>query len=213
MTRPLRLAALLLVAIVALSSTGAAASPSFSDRPDELRASLAIRALGGSYKRVHFGREYPIRRVDLHGTAVTDADLAGLAALPALRDIEALDLRLTGVGDSAMVHVRRFKRVRFLNLFRTRVGDEGLATLRPLAALDTLLIGGTRVTDSGVRHVARFKRLSRLSLFDTTVGDAGLNELAPLGRLEVVLVSQSRVTESGKAALLRSHPRVRFTED
>ena len=216
MQRTLARALLLVVLLVAGAAPAgpAAATGSFADRPDELRASEAIRALGGSFVRATAGsaRDPRIRRVDLHATAVTDADLARLAALPALRDLEALDLRLTTVGDSAMSSVRRFKKLRFLNLFRTRVGDAGLAALRPLAGLDTLLIGGTRVTDDGLRHLRRFERLSRLSLFDTGVTDAGLPHLDPLRRLEVVLVERSRITPAGVARLRAAHPGLRTAE-
>jgi hypothetical protein len=197
-------------------ASGADATADWTDRQEQVRASEWVARLGGSLKRTIVGpitrSTYPIRHVDLHGTAVTDGDLASLAALPALRDIEALDLRLTSIGDSGMVHVRAFKKLHFLNLFRTRVGDAGVGTLRPLAALDTLHHGGTRITDDGVRHLLPFRRLSRLSLFDTQVGDSGLLRLAPLKRLEVVLVDRSRVTEAGKAAFRRTHPGVRYSE-
>jgi hypothetical protein len=216
---------LVLLAAGAAPAGRAAATASPGDHPEEVRAREAIRALGGSFvlapsrspsaglwERSRPARDLRIRRVDLHATVVTDADLARLAALPALRELEALDLRLTTVGDPAMSSVRRFKKLRFLNLFRTRVGDGGLAALRPLAGLDTLLIGGTRVTDDGLRHLRRFERLSRLSLFDTGVTDAGLPHLDPLRRLEVVLVERSGVTPAGVARLRAAHPGLRTTE-
>lgn len=212
-----RLLAALTLGVLTLGPAGGAdATASWTDRPEQVRASEWIHFRGGTLKRTIVGpitrTTYPIRRVDLHGTTVTDGDLAELAALPALRDIEALDLRLTSVGDSGMVHLRGFRKLRFLNLFRTRVGDAGVGALRPLAALDALLLGGTRITDDGVHHLLPFRRLSRLSLFDTQVGDRGLVQLAPLKRLEVVLVDRSRVTEAGRAALRRTHPGVRYSE-
>lgn len=76
--------------------------------------------------------------IDLSGTAGTDEDLAGLATVPELLE---LDVRLTGITDQAVPAIAKLENLRFLNLFRTRITDSGVETLEPL---DSLEVGSHR---------------------------------------------------------------------
>ena len=151
----------------------------------------------------------PVVGVELSRSAVTDADLVLLEALP---ELEVLDLRLTSVGDAGVAHLRGTKALRFLNLFRTRLTDTGLDHLAGSAGLETLLVGGTQVTDVGLARLKAFPRLRKLSVFDTQAGDAGLEHLHGLSRLEILLLGKSRVTAAGRERLSAALPGVRFEE-
>jgi len=156
----------------------------------------------------------PIVRVDLHGTQVTDSDLAMFEyAKNDLKQLRYLDLRLTQISDDGVAKLRNLRQLQTLNLFRTRLGDKGLAQLKQLTDLRALLIGGTRVTDAGLVHLRRFRKLRKLSLFQTPVSDNGIAELKRISSLEVVLISGSKITPAGADELQRALPRVSFKED
>jgi uncharacterized protein len=147
-----------------------------------------------------------IVRIDLHGTAVTDADLVVLSAVPNLRE---LDLRLTKVTDAAIPHVVALKKLEFLNLFRSGVSDAGVRQLATLNELRTLLIGGTKVTDEGIAAIATLPHLRKISVFQTAVSDEALVHLKRLPSLKVLLIGRSGVNEHRARAAL---PSVRFSE-
>ena len=194
--------------VCALVAGGAAAGraepPSARDR-----AVAAIEKLGGTVEVDETRPGRPVVGVDLSRSAVTDADLVLLEALP---DLEVLDLRLTSIGDAGVARLEGTKALRFLNLFRTRLTDAGLDHLAGNAGLETLLVGGTQVTDEGLARLAAFPRLRKLSVFDTQVGDAGLEHLRGLSRLETLLLGKSRVTAAGRERLSAALPNVRFEE-
>jgi hypothetical protein len=195
----------LAVALLAVAaSAGRAETPSDRDR-----ALAAVERLGGAVEVDETRPGRPVVALDLSRSAVTDADLALVAAFS---DLEALDLRLTSVGDDGVAHLAGIRTLRFLNLFRTRVSDASLEYLRASAGLETLLVGGTRVTDAGLAHLSAFPRLRKLSVFDTAVGDASLEHLLPLSRIETLLAGRSKVTEAALARLASARPAVRFED-
>lgn len=196
--------ALLLCALVAVSVTT-------SPKPERGRseALATIARLGGTFRADSSEDGAPIVRVDLHGSAVQDSDLAALAGLTHLRH---LDLRLTTIGDSGAASLSKLTELRFVNLFRTRVGDKGIAAFYSSAQIETLLIGGTGISDEGMFSMGALPALKRLSLFDTKVSDLGLVRLTSHEKLETVLTAKSNVTAGGQATLQKALPRVRFTE-
>ena len=196
--------AVLCVLVAGFATVARAEPPTARDR-----AVAAIEKLGGTVEVDETRPGKPVVGVDLSRSAVTDADLVLLEALP---DLEVLDLRLTSIGDAGVAHLRGAKALRFLNLFRTRLTDAGLDHLAGNAGLETLLVGGTQVTDEGLARLAAFPRLRKLSVFDTQVGDAGLEHLRGLSRLETLLLGKSRVTAAGRERLSAALPNVRFEE-
>jgi hypothetical protein len=177
----------------------------------EVRAAVAaVERLGGKVEFDDAAPGRPAVKVDLHGTAVTDADLTLLGSFP---DLRKLDLRLTTIGDAGLVHAQGLRHLQLVNLFRTNTTDAGLRYLAQNKDLDTLLIGGTRVTDDGLAVVAGFARLKKISLFETAVTDAGMKHLLGLSSLENLLVAKSKVTEGGMAQIRRALPKVSFDEN
>ena len=176
----------------------------------DAQARATVARLGGTVEATSTEAGAPLVKVDLHGTAVTDADVATLVGLDALR---TLDLRLTQVGDAAAEEIAQLEGLQSLNLFRTRLTDRGFAALMRLDSLDTLLIGGTQVTDASLSQLGGLTRLRKLSLFDTRITDVGLQHLIALPSLQVVLIGKSDVSEAGLAAFARARPDIRFSEE
>ena len=196
---------LLLCALLAALSIAAAPRPETARE----RALATIARLGGTFRADSNAAGTPIVRVDLHGTAVADSDLADLSGLARLKH---LDLRLTTIGDSGTARLSGLSELVFVNLFRTRVGDRGIAAFFTSAGIETLLVGGTGITDEGLVGMGALPNLRRISLFDTKVSDTGLARLAGHEKLESVLTTKSQVTAGGQAALQKAVPKVRFTE-
>jgi uncharacterized membrane protein len=93
--------------------------------------------------------------LDLSRTAVTDAGLKAVAAMP---NLEHLDLRETAVGDAGVAALAPLANLRTLGLYGTAVSDEGLPSIQRLAGVTRLYVGGTRVTDSGVAALRKARK-------------------------------------------------------
>jgi Leucine Rich Repeat (LRR) protein len=172
-----------------------------------------VTSLGGRVEFDETRADRPIIKIDLHGTQITDSNLAFLNhARKELPDLRYLDLRLTHIGDAGVFHLRNLTSLTTLNLFRTDLGDAGLASLRKLTQLQTLLIGGTKVTDAGLIHIRRFRELRKLSLFQTQVTDAGIPHLRVLCHLEQLLISGTKITDDGAKKLQKALPKLKFSE-
>ena len=106
------------IVLLGFAATAGADSPQGQEE-----AVAALLTIGGVVEVDETKPGRPVVKVDLHGTKVTDADLALLGPLTELRH---LDLRLTEIGDLGVMHLKGLKQLRFLNLFRTKTGDIGL---------------------------------------------------------------------------------------
>jgi hypothetical protein len=170
-----------------------------------------VTRLGGKVELDETAPGKPIVKIDLHGTKITDGDLAFLNR-SGLQELRYLDLRLTQIGDAGAVHLKNLTGLQTLNLFRTQVGDRGLRQLRKLTKLQTLLIGGTKITDDGLVNLKSMKQVKKLSLFQTKVTDAAIPHLKILPQLESLLISGTKITDAGTKELLRALPRLQFGE-
>lgn len=97
-----------------------------------------------------------------HGVVVRAADLVGDGAFPA--NVE--QLRLFGITDADLEHLRRFPALRRLDasgLYRT-LGVEGLRHIGACSSLEELSLAGASLPDRFVPHLARLRRLLRLDL-------------------------------------------------
>ena len=136
-------------------------------------------------------------QLDLRGTDISDADLAGLQA-EAMASARIVLLASTSISDQGLSHLRGLQ-VEELDLFRTPVSNEGMAHLAGLP-LHRLTLSGTAIDDDGLAKLADLP-LVHLRLANTAVSDAGLRHLAraPLTRLDL---ARTRVTDDGLEALL-----------
>jgi hypothetical protein len=114
-----------------------------------------------------------------------DADLAILAELTELRDLEIhranpsfrrapgrvkLRVKLT---DGVIEHIKGLKRLKSLSLAENRITDAGLARLANLTELESLDLDNTKITDASIETLKGFKRLRFLRVVGTKITKAG----------------------------------------
>jgi hypothetical protein len=134
-------------------------------------------------------------KIDTHGhPKITDSDLAVLADLTALKE---LNLDHTLITDEGIKQVIRAPNVRSLSFTETQITDSGLAELGPLTGLQFLRLDATGVTDAGLAHLRAFPRVWWLSLYQTAITDAGLVHLKRLTALQHLSLDKTLVTDDG----------------
>ena len=102
---------------------------------------------------------------------ITDAELAPLASLP---QIAQLNLRGREITNAGLAHLKGLKGLVRLHLEKTKVTDDGLQELKGLENLEYLNLYGTEVTDAGLKHLEGLKKLKKVYLWQTKVTDAGV---------------------------------------
>lgn len=105
------------------------------------------------------------------GAAFTDADLPLLAELGPV--LVWLNLARTAVTDAGMAQLAALPELRRLSVARTAVGDAGLAALGVLPKLAVLNVHGSKVGDAGLRSAAAWPVLAKVYAFDAAVTAAG----------------------------------------
>jgi hypothetical protein len=161
---------------------------------------LSISTLVTDAALAHLARLTNLRRLELGvGAGVSGA---GLRHLTALRRLESLRLRGTGVTDAVLAQLAGLP-VEQLYYLPAAVTDAGLAPLAGLAGLQWLGLSGTGVTDGGLAHLAGLTRLQVLHLSHTGVTDGGLAHLAGLTSLAYLLLNGTAITDAGLGDLVR----------
>ena len=210
----------------------AALADTAKDRPEGERRALALLSrLPVEFRVDETDKAKPVVGLALRDMAVTDAVLAALPELPALRSLdlslsplkdadlsalgrlrrlENLSLYATGVRDRALAAVRGLKQLRTLNVAYNPITDKGLAELKGLPELQTLILFRTKVTDDGLSNLAGLAKLQELSLSETAVGDKGLAALKGLTGLRVLSLSATKVTDAGVADLVKALPTLKL---
>ncbi len=189
---------LFLVALAAnLLANGHGALAQEPPKPDEFSRRVAERVLrlGGQVgviaedKKTVIARRvqdlpemsFAVTRIDLSGRSrITNADLAEIAKLPELAE---------------------------LNLSYTRITDQGLEALAPLSSLNRLYLSETQITDAGLQHLAGHAKLASLDLSGTNITKAPLDELAKLPGLSRLFLSRTKIT-AGAAESLAKFPKL-----
>lgn len=165
-----------------------------------------------------------LEELDFEGTEITDAGLiylkdcqnlqklylvptitdAGLAHLEPLSALRHLDLRDTHISNRGLAHIARLRNLEFLVLMDTNISDEGAKHLEGLHKLNTLYLGKTRLGDKGVQSLVHLQELRTLSLRDTQVGDAAAGSLVALRNLNFLNLENTQVTDSALLDLRKS---------
>jgi len=136
----------------------------------------------------------PAFGLHLLGSKVRDVGLKDLAAL---KNLQALNLRLNQLSDAGVKELTALKNLQMLNLGFTYVSDAGLKDLAALENLKALELFRTQVTAAGLKELAALKKLRRLDLGGTQVTDAGLKELSGLKSLQALSLNSTRATDTG----------------
>jgi hypothetical protein len=148
-------------------------------------------------------------RVDLHHTAVTDADLEPLEGLKSVR---ALNLYGTPVTDAGVKHLSGLTDLRILYLNDTHVTDAALQSLQELIHLNELDLAGTGVTDAGLVYLKDMTELHDLTLGGSQITDAGLAHLKGLRNLKHLYLVHTSVTAAGIQELKKALPGVHLIQ-
>lgn len=108
--------------------------------------------------------------------SLTDADLAQLEALPALRSLFIVHAQIS---DAGLAHISRLKELRNLALINVPIGDEALRHIQGLTKLRGLQVIAHkgRMTDSGLAHLQSLKNLEVLILRRSEFTEAGIARL------------------------------------
>jgi hypothetical protein len=124
-----------------------------------------------------------LRRLNLHGTRITDE---GFGQMKCLDHVQYLVLGETKVTDDCLKQIEAMIELRELYLSNTGVTGNGLASLKKLTNLESLDLRGTQVTARGLERLRGLTRLIWLALeeeVETTI-DPEFLESNP--RLKVV---------------------------
>jgi Leucine-rich repeat (LRR) protein len=155
-----------------------------------------IESAGGTITRSPNGR---ITGVDLESSWVTDSDLARLAVLPALSNV---NLSLTRVSDHGLQEMRKAPNIATLDLrYAEMVTDEGVQALRGWKHLKKLNLRGTKVTDTCLQHLSMVTSLESLDLGFVQVTDAAVDQLGALPNLRELTLSGNKLTDTGLETL------------
>jgi hypothetical protein len=124
---------------------------------------------------------------------VTDSPITGrgVCALAKLKDLEALYLINTQIGDDALESIGHFKKLKTLNLSGSRITDAGMRHIEGLVGLENLALEHTAISDACLVSLCKLKRLSWIHLTGTRVTEAGANELRKrLPNLRLIFLRQ-----------------------
>lgn len=130
---------------------------------------------------------------------VTDADLAHLSGLTALKELEFT--QLNQITDASVVHLKPLRSIKRLNLRGTRITDVGLAQLGESKSLESLQL--SKGSDAGLAWLAESFKLKELSVGGEQITDEGVRSLAKLLSLEDLSLSSTSVTDAGMASIAR----------
>ena len=134
-----------------------------------------------------------LTKLILSGAAVTDEAMQHVQHMKELRLLEMRFLRsLTANG---MAHLAGLKKLKHLDLWHTKIGNDGLKHLEGLENLETLDLTAAAVDDAGLAHLAGLKKLRELNLTENRISDAGLQHLRGLESLRVLYLHDGKVID------------------
>lgn len=119
--------------------------------------------------------------LDADDRAITSECLAGWARLA---NLKSLALNAVFVNEPPLLkHLPALPQVEFVDLSDSEIGDEDLRFLAALPALKSLILADTDVTGAGLEKLASFEFLEELTIGADAVSPAGLESLLPVKRL------------------------------
>jgi YHS domain-containing protein len=122
-----------------------------------------------------------------------------------MSNLERLRLERTGVGDAALVHLSKLRKLEYLNLYATNVTDAGLKPLAGLPSLRQLYLWKTKVTPAAARAFAAAKG-NPLKVDRIKQQIAALQSQLEAQNVEVVGGVQAPATPAPAAAVAKAGP-------
>ena len=133
----------------------------------------------------HLQAMVQLRKLDIKGATINDADLARLAVF---RRLEYLHLPDTGITDGGMRHLLALKGLRTLSVGcspDSTLSDEALKVIACMEDLESLAVGGSKLTNLGLGLIGTLTRLSDLRLGTTLpISVRGIEHLNRLTELK-----------------------------
>jgi hypothetical protein len=161
---------------------------------------------GGVVLRDNAGK---ITGVDLRSSWATDVDLAEIAAMP---DLKQLDLSLSRVSDHGLRTLRTAPGIADLNLYYAeQITDEGLSAVKGWKHLKRLNLRGTKITDNTLEILTTVPSLEYLDIGFAEITDVGLDHLALLPNLRELTIGGNKLTDDG-VQLLRQLPQLTYLD-
>jgi Leucine-rich repeat (LRR) protein len=147
--------------------------------------------------------------VDLRSSWATDGDLAELAAMA---DLKQLDLSLSRVSDHGLRSLRGAPGIVDLNLYYAeQITDEGLSVVKGWKHLKRLNLRGTKITDNTLEIITTVPSLESLDIGFAEITDVGLDHLALLPNLRELTIGGNKLTDDG-VLLLRQLPQLTYLD-
>ncbi len=159
-----------------------------------------------------------LRRLDLTASAVTDAMLAGLAALPDLEELEVTDTKLDGsflahlpsnsklkhlvlsttknFKPENLVQLAKLKNLEHLTLPPVNPGPADMAALASLSKLSRLDFSSPTFTGESFAGAKGFNSLTLLDLGEAAITDAGWQAISTLSNLEELVFARSKKSKA-----------------
>lgn len=164
-----------MLAAVAGSGVGHGAEEAKGPTPVMLEAIKKVEAAGASLLPIASGvSSYRFTALNV-AKEFGDAGLDAL--LPVAESIVSLDLARTQVTDAGLAKVAKMTALKELRLDNTAIGDAGLDHLVGLKNLEYLNVYGSKVTDGGIQKLAGLSNLKALYVWQTGVTKAGVAQL------------------------------------
>ena len=130
-------------------------------------------------------------------STVTGSGLVHLRRLKSLRSVEIRGLRVT---DGALVHLARLPHLKKLSLRDiTGITNAGMAHVGKMSELCDLTLSSPAITDAGITQLLALRHLQKLWIRPIT--DAGLEHIAGLIGLQDLDLSFTEITDAGLSRL------------
>lgn len=139
--------------------------------------------------------------VDVSGTAVTDAGVRVVAALPGLQHAW---LSSTVITDVSLVDLARNPSLASVRIDNTGITDVGLTALADLPHLLVVSAAATGITDVGLAKLLARTSLIYLAVSNTRITSAALQPLATACSLTGIDLAGTRIDDAGATALFRA---------
>lgn len=176
-------------------------------QPDPVRS--ALLALQESRPRVPVVSDVPVESVETADTrAIAALAARGVRVMPVAQNSNWLEADFGGLGGNELIPLLLplKKQLIALRLDHTGVGDTALAMVAQCLALRSLDLANTRITDAGLVGLKVLQELRVLNVVGTAVSAEGVGRLRALPKLRNIYLYRTKVAREDWASLKKAFP-------
>lgn len=140
-----------------------------------------------------------LKKLRLARTQVGDPGLEALSECSTLEDLDLSENSL--ITDAGMAHLAKLSALRKLNLWRVQITDSGILMLAPLTKMEWLNLDNTRLSDAGLPVLTDMNALTFLHLGSTQITEAGASSLFHLKNLKDLKLTRTAMASSDTAVV------------